>query len=141
MKPQHNEVEPESTRFLASRTGAAPFSPLSELEHLLKVAASVTQDANEVWTEIWSQVKPLAVDSRKAGKQADDGLVPSCGWPEFLEKLWLLKHYLDSVERICTNPRCLATATTMRTRTQVGRPGHVKAGDPGSIVNEEKSCR
>jgi hypothetical protein len=31
------------------------------------------------------------------------GFVPACGWPEFLEKMWLLKHYLDSVGRICRN--------------------------------------
>jgi hypothetical protein len=29
------------------------------------------------------------------------GFVPPCGWPELLEKLWQLKHYLDSIERIC----------------------------------------
>jgi hypothetical protein len=87
------------------RPEAVPFSPLTELEHLLKVAASVTQDANEVWTEIWSQLKPLTANGKKADESVQDGFVPSCGWPEFLEKLWLLKHYLDSVQRICTNQR------------------------------------
>jgi hypothetical protein len=30
-----------------------------------------------------------------------EGFKPACGWPEFLEKLWLLKHYLDYIHRFC----------------------------------------
>ncbi|MHC4717063.1 MAG: hypothetical protein ACYS5V_08850, partial [Planctomycetota bacterium] len=37
-----------------------PFTPLMELEHLLKVTQSVTQDANKVWAEIWGELKRLA---------------------------------------------------------------------------------
>lgn len=79
-----------------------PFTPLAELEHLLKVAASVTQDANNVWADIWGEFKPLTTGGGTIRPEAKDGFVPACGWPEFLEKLWLLKHYLDSVQRICT---------------------------------------
>jgi hypothetical protein len=25
---------------------------------------------------------------------------PECGWPEFLEKMWLLRHYLDYAKRL-----------------------------------------
>jgi len=79
-----------------------PFTPTLELEHLLKVAASVTEDANKVWADIWEEFKRIVTSSGMILPEAKDGFIPSCGWPEFLEKFWLLKHYLDSVQRICT---------------------------------------
>ena len=78
-----------------------PFTPMFELQHLLKVAGSVTADANKVWAEVWEEFKQIATSAGMVLPEASDGFVPSCGWPEFLEKFWLLKHYLDSVERIC----------------------------------------
>ncbi|MDI6449439.1 hypothetical protein [Anaerobaca lacustris] len=105
MRPQRKEGEPRPARSVDTRPEGVPFTPLTELEHLLKVAASVTQDANHVWTDIWAQVKPLTASGVRAAERTKDGFVPSCGWPEFLEKLWLLKHYLDSVQRICTKQR------------------------------------
>lgn len=78
------------------------FTPMLELEHLLKVAGSVTEDANKVWAEIWGEFKRIVTSSGMILPEAKDGFAPSCGWPEFLEKFWLLKHYLDSVQRICT---------------------------------------
>ena len=78
-----------------------PFTPMAELEHLLKVADSVTKDANKVWAEIWEEFKRIVTSSGTILDEAKEGFVPSCGWPEFLEKFWLLKHYLDSVQRIC----------------------------------------
>jgi hypothetical protein len=30
---------------------------------------------------------------------AERGFVPECGWPEFLEKIWLLRHYVDYTKR------------------------------------------
>ena len=73
-----------------------------ELEHLREVADFVTQDANHVWADIWDQFKPLVSPGGVVRPEAQDGFVPSCGWPEFLEKLWLLTHYVDSVQEICT---------------------------------------
>jgi len=79
-----------------------PFTPVTELEHLLKVADAVAQDANKIWAEIWAEFKRIVSPGGLIVPEAKDGFVPTCGWPEFLEKLWLLKHYLDSVQRICT---------------------------------------
>ncbi|MFB3894111.1 MAG: hypothetical protein ACE15C_19075 [Phycisphaerae bacterium] len=78
-----------------------PFTPLVELEHLLKVAASVCQDANQAWAEVWGELKQCATADGMITPQAQLGFIPKCGWPEFLEKVWLIKHYLDSVQRIC----------------------------------------
>jgi hypothetical protein len=78
-----------------------PMTALVQLEHLLKVANSITQDANKTWAEIWSEFKRLTTGSGMVGPEAKQGFVPECGWPEFLEKFWLLKHYLDSIQRLC----------------------------------------
>jgi hypothetical protein len=78
-----------------------PFTPLFELEHLLKVSSSVAQDANQVWAEIWAELRRITTGNGMISPEAKDGFVPACGWPEFLEKFWLLKHYLDSIQRIC----------------------------------------
>ena len=84
-----------------SRPGVLPFTPLVELEHLLKVAGSVAQDANKVWAEVFHELKQCVGVSGAVLPEAGKGFVPSCGWAEYLEKLWLLKHYLDSIQRIC----------------------------------------
>jgi hypothetical protein len=78
-----------------------PFTPLFQLEHLLKVSGSVAQDANKVWAEMWGELKQITTGGGLIVPEARQGWVPACGWPEFLEKFWLLKHYLDSIQRIC----------------------------------------
>jgi hypothetical protein len=78
-----------------------PFTPMFQLEHLLKVSGSVAQDANKVWAEIWSELKQITTGGGMIVPEAKQGFTPACGWPEFLEKFWLLKHYLDSIQRIC----------------------------------------
>ena len=90
---------------LGHKPGVPPLTPLAELEHLLKVAGSVAQDANKVWAEIWEELRDCAGTGGSSGPQDDNGFVPSCGWTEFLEKFWELKHYLDSIQRICAKKR------------------------------------
>jgi hypothetical protein len=74
---------------------------LVQLEHLLKVANSVAQDANNAWADIWAEFKPYVTSAGQVSEEMSGGFVPSCGWPEFLEKFWQLKYYVDSVQRIC----------------------------------------
>lgn len=83
------------------RPAVVPFTPLYQLEHLLKVSGSVAQDANKVWAEIWGELKQMTTGGGMVVPDAKQGFVPACGWPEFMEKFWLLKHYLDSIQRIC----------------------------------------
>ncbi len=78
-----------------------PVTALTQLDHLLKVASSISQDANKTWAEIWGELKRLTTGGGLIVPEAAQGFVPECGWPEFLEKFWLLKHYLDSIQRIC----------------------------------------
>ena len=91
---------------ILARTGEeqpaiVPMTALTQLDHLLKVAGSISQDANKVWAEMWAEYKRLTTGGGMVVPEAKEGFVPQCGWPEFLEKFWLLKHYLDSIQRIC----------------------------------------
>ncbi len=78
-----------------------PLTAVTQLDHLLKVAGSISQDANKTWAEMWGELKRLTTGGGLVVSEAGKGFVPECGWPEFLEKFWLLKHYLDSIQRIC----------------------------------------
>ena len=82
-----------------------PFTPLVQLEHLLKVIESVTRDANKTWADVWGEMRGLVTRGGAIVPEAKEGFVPSCGWPEFFERLWLLKHYLDYVQRLCAHQR------------------------------------
>jgi hypothetical protein len=78
-----------------------PLTALTQLDHLLKVTGSIAQDANKTWAEIWGELRHLTTGGGLVVPEGEKGFVPECGWPEFLEKFWLLKHYLDSIQRIC----------------------------------------
>jgi hypothetical protein len=84
-----------------AQPAVVPATALKQLDHLLKVASSISQDANKTWAEMWGELKRLATGGGLVVPEAEKGFVPECGWPEFLEKFWLLKHYLDSIQRIC----------------------------------------
>lgn len=99
--PAQPQRKASGSHAVNERSPEVPVTPVAELEHLLKVAGSVSQDANQVWTEMWGEFKRIATGSGGIVPEAKEGFVPACGWPEFLEKFWLLKHYLDSIQRIC----------------------------------------
>jgi hypothetical protein len=82
-----------------------PADPVDGFEHLLRVAGSVNQDAQQVWAQLWNEIRPHVTAAGAASPDLEKGFVPACGWPEFLERMWLLKHYLDSVRRICQETR------------------------------------
>jgi hypothetical protein len=84
------------------QTEPAP-NPLTavESEHLLKVAGAVTEDAIEVWAELWGEFRDHVTPDGQAKPEMAAGFVPQCGWGEFLERFWLLKHHLDSASRVC----------------------------------------
>jgi hypothetical protein len=72
-----------------------------QLEHRLRVALSINEDAQRAWTDLWNEVRHLATPDRLAAAKAQGGPGPACGWPEFVEKMSILKHYLDCGRRIC----------------------------------------
>lgn len=70
-----------------------------ELQNFRYVVASVNDSALAVWTDLWSALR----GDVQGGISSDDAerFQPACGWPEFFEKFWLLKHYLDYIHRFC----------------------------------------
>jgi hypothetical protein len=75
--------------------GAA--SAQRKLKSFRYVVGSVNQNALKVWTELWQELQQGVAPNGVVLPAAERAFKPSCGWPEFLEKLWLLKHYLDYV--------------------------------------------
>ena len=73
----------------------------SALKNFRYVVASVNGDAQKVWAELWNELREAVTPGGIMLPKTSKGFTPSCGWPEFLEKMWLLKHYLDYVHRFC----------------------------------------
>jgi hypothetical protein len=71
----------------------------TELQDFKNVTNNLVQDALTVWADLWaeldSQVGPDGTD-----QETKKNFEPSCGWNEYLEKMWVLKHYLDFVKRL-----------------------------------------
>ena len=77
-------------------------SPETKLRRLRDVAGVMMRDALNTWTDICEEFQDSVVTrSGFVLPQAKKGFKPSCGWPEFLEKMWLLKHQLDFTKRLC----------------------------------------
>jgi len=74
----------------------------------LLVAERVIGSAQGTWAELWAQLKPGVTPGGLVTPQMHGGFKPACGWPEFLEKLWLLKRYLDYTARLCEEPAGMA---------------------------------
>ncbi len=74
-----------------------PPSAERKLKGVRYVVGSVNDSALKVWTELWQELQQGATPNGVVLPATERGFKPSCGWPEFLEKFWLLKHYLDYV--------------------------------------------
>lgn len=70
-----------------------------KMRHFRNVAGVVLQDAEDVWSELWRELQGRVTEGIMILPQAERGFKPDCGWPEFLEKFWMLKHYLDYAKR------------------------------------------
>jgi len=69
--------------------------------HFRNVTGSVVQDAQDTWGEIWDQLQGSLTHGIMIMPEVEKNFQSECGWPEFCEKLWLLKHYLDHAKRFC----------------------------------------
>lgn len=75
--------------------------PEQKLRHFRNVSSSVLQDALNTWGDIWDEFQGSVTHGFMVTPEAEQGFIPECGWPEFLEKMWALKHYLDYAKRSC----------------------------------------
>ncbi len=76
-------------------------SPEVMLRHFRNVADNLIRDALDTWASLWEELQNHVSGGLLIVPEAKKGFVPSCGWEEFLERMWELKHYLDSVKRLC----------------------------------------
>lgn len=82
------DEQPETSKVLSSE---------ERLRLRQKVAASLLKDAQGTWAEIWHELMGTVTNGTMILPDAAQG--PKCGWGEFMEKLWLLKHYLDYTKK------------------------------------------
>ena len=74
----------------------------ARIRHFRGVAAGVLVDAEKVWEEICRACQdPRTCEQILEGVEAPIERAPSCGWPEFMEKLHLLGHYIHYTRRLC----------------------------------------
>ena len=76
-------------------------SPEEKLRHFRNVNSSLLKDAADTWRDIWCELEGSITEGTLVLPDEGKGLQPKCGWPEFLEKMWLLGHYLDYAKRFC----------------------------------------
>jgi hypothetical protein len=74
------------------------------LKNFRYVVGSVNEDAKKAWGDLWEQLKNGVTPAGMVPPEMENGFKPACGWGEFLEKFWLLKHYLDYTHRLCKGP-------------------------------------
>lgn len=79
---------------------AAEVSPGGELQEFKNITNQIMQDALHVWAQLWGELESRV--------PSEDGKMP-CGagkeissweWSDFIEKMWLLRHYLDFTKRL-----------------------------------------
>jgi hypothetical protein len=79
--------------------GAYPGSVEKQLRGVCNVTSNVVQQALDVWSELWAELDGQVVAGTLVLPQEQSGHAPARGWPDFLEKMWLLRHYLDYAKR------------------------------------------
>jgi hypothetical protein len=73
-----------------------------KLKRFQEITASVLHDAEDIWADLWNEFEGAVAEGVTISRNAEKGFFkPACGWPEFLEKMWLLKHYLDYAYHFC----------------------------------------
>jgi len=83
------------------RPAEVPVSAETQLRHLRNLTASMLGNALDVWSELYCELEGTVSHGVLVRPEAREGFTPKCGWPEYLEKMWVLQHYLDHVRRIC----------------------------------------
>jgi hypothetical protein len=97
---RHTFQLPEDAR-LKGVLNTTDRSAESALKNFRYIVAAVNDDALKVWADLWNQFREGVTPGGIMLPEMSQGLAPSCGWAEFLEKFWLLKHYLDYIHRFC----------------------------------------
>ena len=81
--------------------GRGYLDPEERLRVFRRMAATMARDALTAWSDIYREFEGKVTCGAMVTGEAGKGFKPECGWPEFLERMWLLEHYLDHLKRIC----------------------------------------
>ncbi len=74
----------------------------ARIRHFRGVAGGVLTDAEKVCQEILQACQdPRTCEEILEGADGPAGKTPSCGWPEFMEKIHLLGHYIHYTKKLC----------------------------------------
>ncbi|MCY2993542.1 MAG: hypothetical protein NTY19_37535 [Planctomycetota bacterium] len=92
---------PKENRFIFPADRDDPAAAERALKNFRYIVASVNQDAAKVWADLWEQLRTGVTPAGTVLPAMEQGFKPACGWAEFLEKFWLLKHYLDYIDHSC----------------------------------------
>jgi hypothetical protein len=92
MNADETEIEQEKPVFQMA-------SPEIDLRDYKKVTTCITQDALDLWAELWSELQGKGNIDDPDPTARDREFSPSCGMSQFLDKMWLLKHYLEFIKR------------------------------------------
>jgi hypothetical protein len=76
-------------------------SPDEMLRHFRNVTRSMLEDSLRIWADLYAEFDGRVTYGSMITADAKKGFKPACGWPEFLEKMRRLEHYLDHARRIC----------------------------------------
>jgi len=68
-----------------------------ELRDFKHVTNGLIQDAITVWDELWAELD--GTDESATLVKLEAGFEPSCGWTEYLQKMWTLRHTLNFAKR------------------------------------------
>jgi hypothetical protein len=82
----------------------------TKLRDFKKINNSLMQDALKVWSDIWAELDYSREQLPRQDNQVasfglvsnelENGFEPSCGWSEFIKKMWVLRSYLDFAKRL-----------------------------------------
>jgi hypothetical protein len=89
----------------ASQTRSEDLAPLVELRHVRSVTRTIVEQALDAWTELWGEFEGRITSGVMVLPEAEKGFTPECGWPEFLERMWQLRFYLASINKVCAQTR------------------------------------
>lgn len=78
---------------------STPLDPEEKFLHYRNVMDALMGDAQQIWTELWHELHGEVTDGATILPKAGNGFNPKCGWSEFIERMWLLKHHLDYARR------------------------------------------
>ena len=68
-----------------------------ELRDFKQVTNGLIQDAINLWDELWAELD--GTNQPGALVKLEAGFEPSCGWSEYLRKMWTLRHTLSFAKK------------------------------------------